>query len=216
MEWPDWLESWDRATFLDIHRGLHALDSPMLDGYLRWTNELGSGFVLVTVVGLCVALGLSFRSSLRGLAQAGLAIALSTLVTHLIKGWLDHPRPGRVFATGFADGDLVLAFGTPVREQAFPSGHTATAFALALLVSAWATDIRSTPRRWFVRTLVFLLAGSTALARVYGGVHFPTDVISGAIVGLLCAMLALRLVRRPVLDAAGPLNPPATPPPTAT
>ena len=100
-----------------------------------------------------------------------------------------------MFATRFDDGDIVELFGTPARVQAFPSGHTATAFALALLVAVWSARIPSAPRRWLVRVLAFLLAASTGLARIYSGSHFPTDVLAGVLVGLLGATFALLLVR---------------------
>jgi undecaprenyl-diphosphatase len=195
MAWPTWLEAWDHETFLEIHRRLHAFDAPAVDSYFRFANELGNGFVLVAVVALWVALRPSARAALRGIAQAGLAVATTTVTTHLLKGAFDHPRPRSVFAGRFDDGDIVELFGTPARVQAFPSGHTATAFALALLVAVWAAGIPSAPRRWFVRVLAFLLAASTGLARIYAASHFPTDVLAGVIVGLLGAALALLVVR---------------------
>ena len=47
-----------------------------------------------------------------------------------------------------------------------------------------------------VRPLAVVLAVFMGLSRLYVGVHYPTDVIAGALVGSLCAWLALRLWRR--------------------
>lgn len=213
MEWPEGLERWDRDAFLWLHRTLHGLDVPGLDAYLRWVNELGNGFVLVAVLGLWLALRPTLRSAGRAVAQAALAVTLTALATHTLKDLFDHARPGTVFAAQFRAGDLVAAFGDAQRNGSFPSGHTATAFALALVVSAWAGAIPAAGRRTFARTLAFVLAGSTGIARVYAGAHFPSDVVGGAIEGLFCATLALAFVRVATAPANGGSPPPPPRPP---
>ena len=66
----------------------------------------------------------------------------------------------------------------------FPSGHTATSFACAATL-AWLTPLP--------KTALFLLAALIAFSRVYNGVHYPLDLIGGALVGLGVAT-ALRLL----------------------
>jgi undecaprenyl-diphosphatase len=66
----------------------------------------------------------------------------------------------------------------------FPSGHTATSFACAATL-AWLTPLP--------RTALYLLAALIAFSRVYNGVHYPLDLIGGALVGLGVAT-ALRLL----------------------
>lgn len=62
--------------------------------------------------------------------------------------------------------------------QSFPSGHATTAFALAATVGFIS-------ERWFYPALA--LATAIAVSRVTGGVHYPSDVLAGAIVGLIGA-----------------------------
>lgn len=69
-------------------------------------------------------------------------------------------------------------------NPSFPSGHAATSFACATLL-AWLTPLPRVP--------LFVLAGLIALSRVYDGVHYPLDVVGGAVLGLLVAT-ALRLL----------------------
>lgn len=77
--------------------------------------------------------------------------------------------------------------GPPSSAHSFPSGHTATSFACATVLSAFA------PR---LRVPFFLLAALIGLSRVYNGMHYPTDVLAGALLGVLTALLLLEGARR--------------------
>lgn len=74
--------------------------------------------------------------------------------------------------------------GPSERTHSWPSGHAATAFAGAATL-AWLV-----PR---FRLLWYALAVLIAYSRLYNGVHYPTDVLSGAILGLLVAWVVRRL-----------------------
>jgi undecaprenyl-diphosphatase len=70
------------------------------------------------------------------------------------------------------------------QSTSFPSGHSATAFAFA--TGACAESRVLTP-------VLLPLAGAVAYSRVYTGVHYPSDVLAGAGIGIGCGLLALRL-----------------------
>ena len=66
--------------------------------------------------------------------------------------------------------------------NSFPSGHTCAAFAAAMIF--W----RALPSQWLgVRCLLVVMAVCMGLSRLYVGVHYPSDVLAGALVGSLCA-----------------------------
>jgi undecaprenyl-diphosphatase len=102
-----------------------------------------------------------------------LADLLAQTFSTLGKLITDRPRPG-----------LIYPEPTPLvflpHTASFPSGHAASSFACA------ATLARFAPRRAVTVTL-YVLAALIAFSRVYVGVHYPLDVIAGAVLGLLVA-----------------------------
>lgn len=79
-------------------------------------------------------------------------------------------------------------------QAAFPSGHSATAFACATVI-AWAA-----PR---LRVPAFVLAAAIAWSRVYVGVHWPLDVLGGAALGTAIGAVLVFLARRRRFGAGG-------------
>ena len=72
-------------------------------------------------------------------------------------------------------------------DGSFPSGHAATSFAAATILAF------AFPRLW---PLLFTLAAAIAFSRVYVGVHYPLDVVAGAVLGVLVAWGVWRNVAR--------------------
>lgn len=101
-----------------------------------------------------------------------LADLLGQALSSLGKLLTDHPRPPLRYPDPLP---LVPNPDTP----SFPSGHAATSFACA------ATLARFAPRR--VAIVLYVLAALIAYSRVYVGVHYPLDVIAGAVLGLVIA-----------------------------
>ncbi len=131
------------------------------------------------------------------LATAG-AVWSADLVATLLKAVFERPRPFEALAA--ADPLLGATVGASM-----PSGHAATAFAGAVVLSVLLR--RAAPA-------LFVLAAAIAFSRIYVGVHYPLDVLAGAALGAAfggaVALLVLRLPRR---SAAGlPRSEAARPP----
>lgn len=94
--------------------------------------------------------------------------AISFVATYLLKKLVGRPRP---FIRNLKIVPVYIA-----GESSFPSGHTSTSFSTAMAVS------RAYPK-WYVIAPAFLWAGATGYSRMYLGVHYPTDVFSGAVLG---------------------------------
>jgi undecaprenyl-diphosphatase len=124
-------------------------------------------------------------------ATALVAAAVAMLGNQAISRIWDRPRP---YETHPARVHLLSA---PSPDPSFPSDHAAAAFAIGFAVLAFS-------RRG---GLMFLVAATLiGLSRVALGMHYPSDVLAGAVVGWVAALLVTRLGRPWISQLVGPLS----------
>jgi membrane-associated phospholipid phosphatase len=139
-----------------------------------WANITIFGDTLVFVV-----LFLPFiRRSPQLIYAMLLALILSTLLVQIPKHIFDVPRPA-----GIVSETKITIIGPDYRHNAFPSGHSATIFCLYMLFLQY---LRSS----YGKVLLLLLSTVVMLSRVVVGIHWPMDVTTGAIIGLLSGYAA--------------------------
>ena len=106
---------------------------------------------------------------------------MGLLVTNVtIKPLVERARPWTVWPI-----DPLVTEKDP---NSFPSGHTCAAFAAGMI---W---LRALPWKWG-RVAAPVLAVLMGLSRLYVGVHYPSDVLVGAVIGALCAWVIWKACR---------------------
>lgn len=153
------------------------LRSDFLDPIMKAITMLGDKgmiWILITLVLLILR-----RTRPLGVICAA-SMVFGLIITNLIiKNWAARIRPYEVVQG--------LKCIVPLADDwSFPSGHTTNSLACAWVL------FRRTPKKCGVPALI--LAILIAFSRLYVGIHYPTDVLGGAVIGICCACLAMWLV----------------------
>jgi undecaprenyl-diphosphatase len=156
------------------YRVAHALDSfsarhdsfeDVLRAYVSASEAI---FALVVVALLLLVPGTRRAIARRAGAAAAASVAVALLVTHLLAGAIDRPRPF------VAHPATIHPFLSHAADPSFPSEHAAAAFAIAVAVACRA-------KGW--GAILVVLALVLAAGRVFLGLHYPGDVLAGAVIG---------------------------------
>ena len=143
-----------------------------LDHVFLFLSRIGTlGIVWIF---LAIVVAIQLRRPWASLYVIG-ALATADLVTSFIKLLIPRHRP------------FEHQIGPSERTHSFPSGHTATSFAAATVLSLLV------PR---YRVAFYVLAALIGFSRLYNGVHYPIDVLTGAVLGTLVGLLWMRFPRR--------------------
>lgn len=165
---------WDSSILMWIQDNLRSDVLTPVVKVITHMGDKGIFWILLTLALMIV------RKTRRLGVLCGVAMFIGLVVTNLIiKNWVARVRPY----------ELIPGLNCLVGIQddfSFPSGHTTNSIACAWVL------FRRAPRKWGVAALVMAILIS--LSRLYVGVHYPTDVIGGAVIGLCSACLSLWLV----------------------
>jgi undecaprenyl-diphosphatase len=166
----------EEAHALDhaVYDAVATTPTPTLDGPITWfSNAANYSRLWVAIAAGIAATGgpRGRRAALRALSVLGVTSAATNLA---VKQMVPRRRPERSIATPTREARMPTS-------SSFPSGHTASAFGFATAVTA-DYPLLAAP--------LFGLATIVGYSRVHTGVHFPTDVIGGAILGVAVGTLA--------------------------
>jgi undecaprenyl-diphosphatase len=171
-----------RAELAELDARLYAAvagaTTPTLDAFFRRLSRTADKSVLwLGIAGVMAAVGgrTGRRAAMNGVASIALASATANLVGKQVT---NRRRPDRVWH------DVPEARHVPMpTSTSFPSGHSASAFAFAEGVGSAAPAL-GVPVR--------LLAVAVSYSRVHTGVHYPGDVVAGALIGVTAGEVACR------------------------
>lgn len=173
-----WGQNWDINT---VHR-VNSWDGKFIRNY----NKVISRTEPYVAIGVPVAMAVTAwakrdKQLLKDAVYVGTSVAGAFVVTYGMKYLVDRQRPYERYP------DRVHAYSHE-NSPSFPSGHTATAFALA-------TSLSVKYPKWYVIAPSAVWACSVGVSRMNEGVHYPSDVLAGAAIGAGCAVANIYINR---------------------
>ena len=162
--------------FLDFLQTIH---TPLLDKILAFITSLGNVGIIWIV--LAVVLLTLPKTRKTGIIVAAALLMDLILCNLILKNLVARVRPYDVNTA------IAILIKKPL-DFSFPSGHTAASFAamtalfLAKMKKAWIAAL--------------VLAVLIAFSRLYFYVHYPTDVLGGAVVGILSGIIGYAIVEK--------------------
>lgn len=163
----NWVHTYDHY----LQKIIHGWQSPGLTPLVKIYTQLGNAkpFIFISIV----ILGMLLWRGYDRLAAFFLAdVVLGNAINHLIKLWIQRPRPHFRLIT--------------IGGYSFPSGHSVAAMLLfGSLIFITTQTVRSPKWRisWILTCIILMLL--LGLSRVYLNVHYPSDVTAGLLLGLV-------------------------------
>ena len=146
-------------------------------------TQLGDGLVLALIIVPLMYVFSRARFKIHIIALV-LSVAVSGLLVTVMKVAVNRPRPPEYF--GSKGVEVHAPLGSP-SDRSFPSGHTQTAFGAAAYLACVYP---------FLAPVFLVLAVLVGLSRIALGVHFPLDVLAGAIIGSAFSVIGFLVNRR--------------------
>lgn len=165
----------------------------------KWLEELGRDFTALGGVGILSLLTLASAGFLllddkrRSAAFLLVAVMSGLVLSFALKAGFDRPRPN------------LVPHGSYVYTTSFPSGHAMlSAVTFLTLGAVLAQSQRRRRLKVYLILLALVITLAVGVSRVYLGVHWPTDVLAGWVVGaswaLICWLIARWLQRRGAVE----------------
>ncbi|MEA3489869.1 MAG: phosphatase PAP2 family protein [Candidatus Omnitrophota bacterium] len=163
----------DTAVFYFFSKTCH---NAVLDVLMPCVTELGNSKILFLIAVIFLFIRKK-RIRISGiLLMAGLLFSYYTV--HALKDLVERPRPFMVL-----EGVTALI---SVDGPSFPSGHATVAFFTALIMTKCF-------RRWYI---FYSAAAAVAVSRIYLGVHYPLDVVAGAVLGTVIGYILVHVSKK--------------------
>lgn len=156
--------------------------TPAADATMKWVSN---SVWITPMVPLGMAVGgwtTGNKPLLHNAAETGSAWGGNLAITVGAKYLVRRPRPYQEYP------DMLVSLSTEP-DPSFPSGHTSMAFATA-------TSLSLLYPRWYIVVPSLIWASAVGFSRLYLGVHYPSDVLTGALIGVGIAALAHHVSQR--------------------
>jgi len=168
---------WSAGQRIDVwvftYFNMHGHRSPWLDWIMLFSTQIGNGlFAMIIAI-------IFYFSGERLLAYA---LVLGTLslwfVVEFIKVLIHRTRPYKKIENS-------RIVGSQARGYSFPSGHTSQSFFMATFLLLYYQP------NFFIWLGVYVIAFFVGITRIYVGMHYPRDVLGGAMLGTACGLVGV-------------------------
>lgn len=182
---------------LSVFEWVQSIQSNFLTAIMTTITTLGDEGIIFIALGIVLLCTKKYRKA--GLTVLIALIVMMVLNNLILKDLIARPRPFNLDPEQYAWWHEVYKYPYFNIHQpssySFPSGHTSSAFAAAIAVLWY-------DRKIGIPTTIF--AALMGFSRIYVEVHYCTDVIGGAIVGIIYALIAVLIAKYlfPVVDKA--------------
>jgi membrane-associated phospholipid phosphatase len=172
-------ESFAQNPDIDLLRRINLDRNISLDPACRFLSNSDAAFcigipLIMAGTGYFTHDSIAFRKSL----VVGSSLVTASVITNIMKYSINRKRPFEMYP----DIQKESGGGSP----SFPSGHTSSAFSLA-------TSLSLNYPEWYIILPSYAWAGAVGYSRMHLGVHYPSDVLAGALIGSGSAWLCWKL-----------------------
>lgn len=167
---------------INILKQINVYRNTSLDGSMHFISNTEAYIGIGLPIGICAAaLAKHDNKLLQKGINMSIALAFTSVNTFALKRIIDRPRPAQTYP-------FIEALESETRYS-FPSGHSSNAFCTA-------TSLSLNFKKWYIVVPAYVWAGSVAYSRMHLGVHYPSDVLAGAVLGAGSAWLTYKIQER--------------------
>ena len=166
-------------TDIRLLRSVYTQEAVPSDGFFRLVSDAEVYLVIGTPIAIAAAGLISHdKKTVRNASGIMASVVVNVAITNALKYTVNRDRP-------FITYPDIIKKSDP-SGPSFPSAHTSNAFAMA-------TSLSLTYPEWYVIIPSFVYAGTVAYSRMHLGVHYPSDVAAGAVIGAGCAFITRKV-----------------------
>lgn len=167
---------------LDINllKSINKKETGFKNNYFKLNTSAVTPLSITIPIGLAIAGFVNHNEKLKQDAlYVGGSYIVTSATTYILKRAINRQRP-------FEKYTFIVKRIEESEGLSFPSGHTSAAFSIA-------TAIALRYHKWYFIVPSYVFAASVGWGRMYQGVHYPSDVITGALVGAGSAWIGYKL-----------------------
>ncbi|MES2649789.1 MAG: phosphatase PAP2 family protein [Bacteroidota bacterium] len=178
------IKLWDQTTLFHINQ---VWSNKTFDAVLPWLRESATWLPLYLFYSVFALANFGKRGAAWVIFFL-ICVTISDQVSNYFKHWIERPRPcNDPFMAQYIR--LRLEYCSP--SFSFTSSHAANHFGVAMFIHFTMKNIKPIKTSW-----LFLWAFTICYAQMYVGIHYPTDILGGTLIGLFAGWIASNVFNR--------------------